>query len=134
MCSFSEITFLSKSSWLRWASRLRRELHRLSLPELALRLGKCRLKWPRIDLEEDVALFHERTFLVIALEQVAGYSCSNLGILRTIESADPFAINRHVARRCVLHEHVWRRQGFDRFLLFARRENEDAYRESEEAK
>ena len=87
-----------------------------------------------IDLEEDVALFHERTFLVIALEQVAGYSCSNLGILRTIESADPFAINRHVARRCVLHEHVWRRQGFDRFLLFARRENEDAYRESEEAK
>ena len=101
--------------------RLRRELHRLSLPELTLRLGKCGLKWPRVDLEEDVALFHERTFLVIALEQVAGYSCSNVGVLRTIESADPFAINRHVARRRVLHEHVWRRQGFDCFLLFARR-------------
>ena len=134
VCSFSEITFLSKSSWLRCGLRLRRELHRLSLPELTLRLGKCGLKWPGVDLEEDVALFHERTFLVIALEQVAGYACSNLGVLRTIESADPFAINRHVARRRVLHEHVWRRQGFDCFLLFARREDEDAYRDRSEAK
>ena len=45
---------------------------RLRFGELRLRLRQRRLERPRIDLEQHLALAHDRAFLVVALEQIAG--------------------------------------------------------------
>ena len=53
-----------------------------------------------------IAFFDQRAFLIIALDQVAGYTRSDFRVLRSIERADPFPINRHVARRRFRHENL----------------------------
>ena len=84
---------------------LRERKLRLRLPKLALCLFKRRLKRPRIDLEQYLALFHLRAFAIILADQVAVRLWLYLSIHVAVECAHPFAGQRHIARLHLHHTH-----------------------------
>ncbi len=89
-----------------------------ALLQLAFCLSQRGFGRPWVDFEKKGVFLNQRAFTVIALDQVTGYPCANLGVLRTVDGSDPFAINRNVAGGCRYHQN-FRRSGNHRFLLTA---------------
>lgn len=70
----------------------------LRLRKLPFRLIERRLKWPGINLKQDLTSLYDGAFPVILLDQVARrYLGLNLRIYVSIERGDPIAVKRHVA-------------------------------------
>ena len=74
---------------------------RLSLLQLAVRLSKLSprlvrrcLKGPRIDLEQQLALFDERAFRIVLREEVPSDLCPNGGVHHSVQGSDPLAVDR----------------------------------------
>jgi len=68
-----------------------------ALVPACIRLVQSRLKRPRVDLEQQIALADKRAFPVRLADQIAHHLSADLGIYVAVESADPFLDNRDVA-------------------------------------
>jgi hypothetical protein len=99
----------------------------LRLRKLTFRLIECRLKWPGIDLKQDLTALYDGAFPVILLDQVAGYLGLNLRIDISVERSNPVAVERHVALFDRRHANL-RWSSIWRFVLFlsARRQQQEA--------
>ncbi len=83
----------------------------LRLGHLPLRLIYDRLKGPRVNLKQNLPFGHDRAFAVLLANQIAADLRLNLRIDVAIESADPFARQRHVG---LSHLHDGNRHGTHR--------------------
>ena len=70
----------------------------LGLGELAPGLIQCRLERARINVEQQISLFHLSPLPVILRHEIAGDLRANLGVHVTIEGADPLCIKRNIRR------------------------------------
>src|SRR4029077_352640 len=81
---------------------------RLSLSKLSLGLVESRLKGPGINLKEELTLVDKRALLVVLLDQVARDLSPDIGINKTVERANPFAVNRNIPLFDLRHHDVRR--------------------------
>jgi hypothetical protein len=75
---------------------LGRCLNGLGLGQVALRLGQRGFERPGIDLKQQISLFNEAPLLVIPLQQVAGHSRPDIGVVRSIQRTDPLLDDRDI--------------------------------------
>jgi len=68
----------------------------LSLGDLPACLVYHGLKRPRIDLKQQLALFHEATFCVGLLHEAPGDLRFDVCVDQPVERANPLAVNRHI--------------------------------------
>lgn len=76
--------------------------------ELSLRLIERRLERARVDAKQQLALFDELAFLVVARDQIARHLRANGGIDESFGGAEPLGDDRDVALGDLDHEHFGR--------------------------
>src|SRR5580704_2056167 len=69
---------------------------RLSLRQLPVGLIKRRLKWARIDFEENLALPDKSAFLVVLMNQISAHVRLDLSVDVPLERPHPFPLERYV--------------------------------------
>jgi len=85
---------------------------RLVLREFRLRLVERGLKRARINLKQQIALFHLAAFGVVLREQITGDLRVDLRVHKSVERADPFLKNWNVCRRERDDLNLWRRWNY----------------------
>jgi hypothetical protein len=78
---------------------------------------ECRLKRPGVDLKQDIADAHDRAFLVVLLDQVAGNLRLNLRIDVSVERRNPVPVDFYVTLFDCCDAHL-RESGLWRLALF----------------
>src|SRR5205814_9371255 len=69
------------------------------LGQLRLGLVQGSLKRAAIDFKEQVSCFYLAAFDIILREKITGYLSPDLGIHETLDGANPFFVDRDIARR-----------------------------------
>ena len=83
----------------------------LCLRKLSFGLIHDRLKRALVDLKEQLTLLYESAFFVRLFEQIARYLRLDVGVDESVQSADPFAVNRDISLLDFCSYHFWRRGG-----------------------
>src|SRR4029078_4427005 len=74
-------------------------------------LTKRGFEWPRVDLEKQVALLNQASFLIVSGNNVALHLCVDVRVDEPVERGDTFQHPRNVPWTNGCHDHLRRRRG-----------------------